>query len=204
MKLCRGKKSRIMIVKEYNLKAVAYVKLLAGQTKLSCTKITLTDAYYCFSYKSKKNNDSGTFLCGSFAAEHFLELTGIPSLPLFNPLVQKNQGSGNNRGTRRAHQKPWNSTAKQLSDAINLIVVCWDIEPNHILANIKETISKYYYKTPYPREIKAINTIISKDPQGRTLQQMLSELRANNTVREFNFDLLNSILVENGVESNYG
>jgi hypothetical protein len=195
-----------MIVKKYNLKAVAHVKLLAGQTKLSCTKITLKDAYYCFSYISKKEKDSGTFLCGSFAAKDFLELAGIPSLPLFNPLVQKKQtGGNNNSGIGCASStKSWDSTAKQLADAINLIVVCWDIEPNHILANIKETINKYCYKAPYLREIKAINTIISKDPQGRTLQQMLLELRANNTVRKFNFGLLNDILLENDIESNYG
>lgn len=201
---CRGEESRKRIVKKYNIKAVAHVQLLAGQEKLSCTNITLTDTYYCFSYEGKENKDSGAFLCGSHAANHFLQLTGLSPLPLFNPLMTENPGGGGNGGQGLPGRRPWNQTAKQLSNAINMLVVCWDVAPSGVLAKIKETISKYYYNAPYPKEIKAINTIISKDPRGRTLQEMIDELRAHNNVRDFDFGLLNAVLEDSGVESNYG
>lgn len=201
---CRGEESRKRIVEKYNLKTVAHVQLLAGQEKLSCTNITLTDTYYCFSYKSKEGKHSGTFLCGSHAASHFLKLTGLAPLPLFNPLTADNAGGSGTGGEGIPTQRPWNQTAKQLVNAINLLVVCWDVSPNGVLAQIKETVSKYYYNAPYPKEIKAINTIISKDPQGRTLQEMIDELRVQNNVRNFDFGLLNEVLEESSIESSYG
>jgi hypothetical protein len=198
---CRGEDSRVRIVNEYNLKPIAHVQLLNGQEKLSCTNITLTDSYYCFSYESKTGNDNGSFFCGSHAAQHFLELIDSRPLPLFNPLVAENiEHNGGGGGGNR----PWDRTAKQLNNAINLLVVCWDIAPSGPLAKIKETIDRFYYKAPFPSEIKSINTIISRDPQGRTLQQMLDELREGNTVRRFDFDLLNAVLFENNIDSHYG
>lgn len=206
--LCRGEECRERIAEEYNLKAVAHVMLLAGQEKLSCTNVTLTDRYYCFAYESKKGADNGTFICGSYAANHFLELTGLPPLPLFNPLVSKTPLSLGNVGGAGAsnsnQQRPWNPIAKQLHNAINMIVVCWDINPSSALANIKEMIDRFYYNPPYLKEIKAVNTIISKDFKGRTLQEMIDELRADNDIRSFDFGLLQHELEKIGVESNYG
>ncbi len=201
---CRGEESRRRIVNKYNLKAVAHVQLLAGQKKLSCTNIILTDSYYCFSYGSKDGKHSGAFLCGSHAANHFLELTGLAPLPLFNPLTAEKPRGGGNGGKGNPTRRPWNQTAKQLNNAINLLIVCWDIAPGGVLSKIKGTISKYYYNVPYPKEIKAINTIISKDPHGRTLQEMIDELTIHNNVRNFDFGLLNAVLKESGIESNYG
>lgn len=120
---CRGEDSRKRIVGKYNLKTVAHVQLLAGQKKLSCTNVTLTDTYYCFSYEAKEGNDSGSFLCGSHAARHFLELTGLNPLPLFNPLVSESSGrSGCNGGNKQQGQDTWDETARQLNNAINLFV----------------------------------------------------------------------------------
>lgn len=204
--LCRGEKCRERIAEEYNLKAVAHVGLLAGQKKLSCTNVTLTDRYYCFSYESKKGAETGTFFCGSYAANHFLKLTDSSALPLFNPLVSENPLSvGNVGGANDGNQRrSWDPIAKQLHNAINMIVVCWDIIPSSALSNIKEQIDRFYFNSPYPTEIKAVNTIISKDFKGRTLQEMIDELRANNDIRNFDFGYLNSELEKIGVESNYG
>ncbi|SGY86691.1 hypothetical protein [Moritella viscosa] len=202
---CRGEDSRKRIVDKYNLNTVAHVQLLAGQDKLSCTNITLTDTYYCFSYEAKEEKDSGSFFCGSYAANHFLELTGLDPLPLFNPLVAQNSGrSGGHGGNPQQGRQAWDDTAKQLYNAINLLVVSWDIAPGGVIAKIKDKVSSNYHRAPYDSEIKAINTIISKDPRGRNLQEMIDELRNRNNIRIFNFDLLNTVLESKDIQSNYG
>jgi hypothetical protein len=53
-------------------------------------------------------------------------------------------------------------------------------------------------------QIKAINTVLSYDKQGRTLQQMIDQLRQNDSVRQFNFNLINNVLEAEGVSSNFG
>ena len=84
---CRGEDTRREIVKSHELYPIAHVQLLVGQTKTSCTGDTLTDAYYCFFYKSRTGADQGTILCGEHAAKDFLQLIGHEGLPLFNPLL---------------------------------------------------------------------------------------------------------------------
>ena len=202
---CRGDKRREEIVKRYNLKITAHVRLLNQQTKQSCTNIILTDSYYCFTYRNKENNNQRSFFCGSHAAKHFLQLTGIEPVPLFSPLVaEHNNGIRMNNNQNNRNQRPWNQMARQLSNAINLIVVCWNIAPSGALANIREKINRYYYNPPYLREIKAVNTIISSDQNGYSLQEMIGKLRRHNNIRNFDFGLLNNELTNNNVESYYG
>lgn len=120
-------------------------------------------------------------------------------LPLFNPLVSNGSGTGGGGGNG---SREWHPVAKQLNDAINMIVVCWDIVPGGPLASIQTKLLQYKNYEPYFSKIKSVNTILSHD--GRTLQQMIDELRINNNVRQFRFDLLNEMLKVNEIESNFG
>jgi|TARA_R110000823_G_scaffold312371_1_gene438971 hypothetical protein len=199
---CYGGERRAYIVKNYEIKPVAHVKLISGQKKVSCTNQTLSDSYYCFEYVSRiYHGDKGTFFCGSHAADDFLRKAGIRPLPLFNPLVStgSSAGGGGASGTGQ-----WNPLAKQLNDAINMIVVCWDIVPKGPLADIQSNLLRYRSNEPFPPKIKAINTVLSYDKQGRTLQQMIDQLRQNDSVRQFNFNLINNVLEAEGVSSNFG
>ncbi|MDO9204120.1 hypothetical protein [Methylotenera sp.] len=183
---------------------IAYVQLLAGQTKTSCTGDALTDAYYCFFYKSRTNADQGTILCGEYAAKDFLQLIGHAGLPLFNPLLTQGgtRGTGTS-GTIQGARTKWDLTAKQLHDAINLLVVCWSSPPGPVLFDIKSKLEKYSYKPPYSGQIKAINTVIGKDVKKRTLSQMVSELAQNNYVKTYDFSLLDAVLASEKVASNF-
>jgi hypothetical protein len=181
---CRGEDTRRSIVEEYILKPIAHLKLLDSQEKRSCTNDLLTDAYYCFSYEAKNGDDKGAFFCGSHAAKHFLELTEKTSLPLFNPLRSDSHDGGGG-----AHKTPngrtWDAASKQLSNAINLLVVCWNVAPKGPLASIKEKNERYFYNPPYLRDVKAVNTILSKDPKGRTLQEMIAQLQPSGPLGKF-------------------
>lgn len=206
MLLCRSSKVREKMVQEYNIKPIAHVRLLNGQKRQSCTKDLLTDSYYCFSYKAKDSDVTGTFLCGTYAANHFLELIQHPKLKVFDPLVSENVGTITSNGTNRDRglNDTWHPTAKQLFNAINLIVICWGQVPGGVLQKIKNEIEKNKNREPLPGQIKAINTIISRDRKGRTLQQMLDDLRKNNNmIRDFHFNLLNESLIKNEVEPSF-
>ncbi|EGR1752563.1 hypothetical protein [Vibrio parahaemolyticus] len=198
---CRGTESRQRIVDNYTIKPVAHVKLLNNQQKLSCTNITLTNSYYCFDYTSRTDpSDKGTFYCGDHAANEFLEMAGLDPLPLFNPLVSSGTGGGGGNGETSTTK--WDPLAKELNTAINMLVVCWDVVPGGPLADIQANLREYYYSTPFPSKVKAVNTIIGND--GRTLQEMIDALRGTNNIRKFQFKLINKVLESESVESNFG
>ncbi|WML37983.1 hypothetical protein RCG19_12065 [Neobacillus sp. OS1-2] len=198
---CRGNVNRERIISEYELRAVAHVKLLIGQTKKSCTGDILTDSYYCFTYKNKNVQTKGSFFCGTHAANHFLTLLGKQPLPLFNPL-RSSIGSSGQQSVSTTHKSKWDPAAKELYNAINLLIIVWNTNINSILADIRDNLEKYPSRTPFISKIKALNTIISKDFKGRTLQVMISELRKNNPeLRSFSFSHLDLILSSEGVSS---
>lgn len=196
---CRGEKSRERIVKNYIINPIAHVKLIGGQEKLSCTNDTLTNSYYCFNYVSRNDfNEKGTFFCGSHAASDFLKRAKLMSLPLFNPLVSNSSGTGGNGNGSNV----WHPVAKQLNDAINMIVVCWNIVPGGALADIQSNLLKNKTYEPHFSKIKSVNTILNREQ--RTLQQIINGLRHNNDIRQFSFNLLNDRLMANEINSNFG
>ena len=201
---CFGEQKRTHIVKNYEVKPIAHVKLINGQEKTSCTQQKLSDSYYCFEYVSRTDiDDKGTFFCGSHAANDFLQKASIQPLPLFNPLASPESGrSVSTIGVGGSDQ--WNPLSKQLNEAINMIVVCWDIVPKGPLADIQSNLVRYKSSEPFPSRVKAVNTVLSYDKQGRTLQQMINQLRQKDRVRQFNFNLLNDILASQNVISHFG
>lgn len=200
MLYCRYERIRKALVAKYEIKPIAHVKLLNGQTKKSCTGDALSGSYYCFSYKLRdSDNELNTFLCGEHAANHFLSLINHPALPLFDPTNSKSIRTGkekiNVHSTNKDKSDNWDPAAKQLHNAINLIIICWDVVPVKALLNIKIKIERYKHKAPFPSEVKAINTILSRDIRKRTIKQMILDLeRQGNEIRSFEFNLLNDIL----------
>ncbi|AEH45799.1 hypothetical protein Thein_1944 [Thermodesulfatator indicus DSM 15286] len=223
---CRGTSTRKKVIKEYNLKPVAHVRLLYGQKKISCTGHILTDRYYCFWFKNRQNfEDNGYFFCGYDAAEQFLDLLQLPHLPIFDPLKSpKKPPSSDNKNESREKidmkdgrkagdtNKIENPIAKQLYDAFHLLIICADIIPktDSPLANIKKEIERNLYKElanevmkELDKSIKGLNTIISKILK-TPLQQKIQELREKgNDIKEYKFDLLNERLKAKGVQKSF-
>ncbi|WP_333679852.1 hypothetical protein [Dyella sp.] len=203
---CRGESTRREIVEKYKVQPIAHVKLLDGQTKKSCACAPLTDQYYCFAYESHTNpKDKGSFYCGEPTAKHFLELIKHPVLTCFNPLVSDatSGGWGGGDGSAASPSKKWHPTAKQLHDAIQLLIVAWETSPGGALLEIKNGLEKFCDREPFPGKVKAVNTIIGYDKQKRTLSQMLAELAERNRIREFHFDRLDAILAAEGIASRF-
>ena len=201
---CRGEDTRREIVKNYELHPLAYVQLLTGQTKKSCTGDALTNAYYCFHYKSRKDANEGTMLCGEHAAKDFLQLISHPGLPLFNPLLaQSGKAGAGTSGTPQRARTKWDAPAKQLYDAIHLLVVCWGSPPGQALFEIKTKLERFSDRPPFASQVKAINTIIGKDARNRTLVKMVNDLAKNNSIKTYEFSLLDAILATENISSNF-
>ena len=204
---CRGILTRVRIVNEYYVEPVAYLKLLNGQSKESDAGGKITDEYYIFKCTNKISKQTENIVCGSCAANHFFKLINKNKPPLFNPLENNRRNNGNNRndgnnGTNDNKSVKWNDTMLQLHNAIMLIMVIWNIDQiDGILLEIKNNTEKYCYKEPFDRDIKSINTIIRNSFQGDTLTDKINELRNNNNLKIYNFELLNIKLHNLGIQS---
>jgi len=200
---CRGEKCREEKVKEYEIIPLSHSKLLIGQQKKSCTGDILTDSYYLFEYKKKIDpSDTGGFYCGSHAAKHFLQLINHPGLPLFNPLSQLGVTNAQTVSSYSSVKKKWDPKAKELYDAINLLIICWDTPIYGALAKIKAGLEKFPDKEPFDKKILFVNNVIKKDARKRVLTQMLNDLRnLNPSLRQFTFNQLNAVLNSKNVDS---
>ena len=72
------------------------------------------------------------------------------------------------------------------------IIIIIDAKPNTPVYELREKVFRYKYKEPFPSQIKAVNTIISRNFPKSTLTQAINDLRKDNDVRDnvCQFDLL--------------
>lgn len=216
---CREKHRREEIVENYNLNLIAFTKLLNGQDKNSCAGGKCTDVYYTFQYENKSNKyDNGSFFCGKVAAKNFMELANITPIKLFNPLLEDNtyetkkESSLNVKSSEKEKypssdddfKNKWDPVAEQFHNAINLIIVCWNVPIYGKLARLKADVMKYKYREPFIERIEFVNDVIAKDKKNRTLTQMIEDLRNDNpTLKHFKFDLLKEKLNAEKIKSNF-
>ncbi|HGI6255887.1 TPA: hypothetical protein ACJTIO_002810 [Staphylococcus aureus] len=106
-------------------------------------------------------------------------------------------------GNNDANQKKWDPLALQLSEAINLLISYINIPIDGALANIKLEVDTYYYSKPFKSKVKAVNTIIGKLVNNKTLTEMKEELAQKNQLREFDFSLLDEVIKGYNVESKF-
>lgn len=193
---CRGHKTRQSIVKNYEVKPEAHIKLLANQQKHSDAGATIEDEYYIFSAISKRDGEREIIQCGMGAARDLLKLINHKGLPLFNPQVgnnHKNTGSNQSNDSKINSQKErWNETAKQLYNAIMWLIILWDAKPDTPLFDFKDEVIKYKIYEPFESKIKRVNTTIKNGGKGKTLTEMINVYRENNNLKEatYNFCIL--------------
>lgn len=196
----RGHENRIKFLEKYDVTPISHLKLLEGQKKEG-EGGTLTDSYYCFSYSLKGNPEEvlGTFNCGYHIAEDLLKLSNQDKLPLFNPIKVINEGNQllgvankDNLETNKKKKK-YNEVAFQLTNAINLIIICYEGNIKEPLSTIKYETDKYYYSAPYDRKIKAVNTIIGNLFDKKLVDKMY-EINKSQEIRKFDFSLLTEVI----------
>lgn len=216
---CRGHARREKICASYIIKPVAHLKLLKGQEKKSDAGALVSDQYYVFSAVPRGEEGSApeSILCGIDAAKDLLELSGASPLPLFNPLraARNAQDAGNDRtqatGTETqdgrlkqpTEARKWDPVAKQLREAILLLIMAWDAVPGSLLFGLLEKTEKYYYLEPYAWKIRTFNSVLKSDAKKRNMDQLTASLRKNNPeLKDFDFSLLREKLKEDDLKEN--
>lgn len=129
-------------------------------------------------------------------------MTNQESPSIFDPLKTfgtENQGNSGGREGVKAEQ--WNETARQLYNAIQWLIICWDIIPRAGMLDIRDKVVKFRKNEPFLSQIKSINTIISRDFQKRTLTEMIDGLRKSNDIKKYDFNLLISKLETEGIKA---
>ena len=196
---CRSTEKRPWIVQNYNVEPVAHIQLLAGQTKHSDAGATIEKDYYIFEAVHKVNGKKEVIQCGMGASRDFLKLLNHEGLPLFNPLHGDGGNDGEHRGDGtggRREQEKWNSTAKQLYNAIMWLIIAWDAKPGTPLFEFRSDIVKYKRFEPFGWKVKRVNSAIQSGGKGKTLTEIIDGFRQNNDVRDdlCQFDLLIGII----------
>ena len=199
---CRGKEKREQIIKEYDIVPIIHAKLLNGQTKYSDAVSPITDQYYIFECIHKVTGKKELIQCGMRAAKHLLELTHNKSLPIFNLLKSDGTTCGSVGGTGISKPK-WDEMAKQLYNAIMILIIDWNAKPDTPLFGLKKEAEKYKYCAPKLWRIEKVNNVIAKDYRKRKLSEILDDLKKDNDIKEYKFDLLDTELKANGILSNF-
>ena len=183
---CRGTATRQRIVEEYNVKPVAHIQLLAGQTKHSDAEAIIREEYYIFNAERKIDGKREIIQCGLGAARDFLRILGIPGLPIFNPLKEEinNKTVLKEKGSKGEKSDKWNKTARQLYNGIMWLIVAWDARPNTPLFEFKEDILKYKNCDPFDWKIKRVNTVIKNGGKGKTLTEIVGDFQKSNKIKD--------------------
>lgn len=197
---CHGHNRRVQIVANYNIRCIAHIQLLNGQTIRSDAERDITDTYYIFECVNKNNtNDIDRIVCGTHAARDLLQLANITAPPIFNMLHQiGGGGNGGGAGANPNQIDEWDDAAKQLYNAIMILITAWNLKPGPMYDYL-EKAKRYNRCAPYANRVNKINQIIHR--HNTSLRDILNELAQNNNIRNYNFDLLENILHDDGIIS---
>ncbi len=201
---CRTKARRRELILKYEISPLAHLKLVRGQKKRSAACDDITDQYYCFTYKNKTDEeDTGSFFCGVFVANDFLEILNLKPLPIFNPF----KSYVKNREKKLADTENLiskiirNTLAKEAYAVINILIMVWNFVPYGKLEKILNDILKYPESEPFLWKIKEINRIVGLDYSKRTLNEMNDELcTMDDRIKKYQFPEMVKILSKENVK----
>lgn len=205
---CRTPETRVKIVEDYSIKPIGKFKVL-GKSVTSCTNDPITDYYYQFQYIHKNNKKhEGIMTCGNHAANHFMELIGIENIPTFDPLINDRATiiEGHEGTTSLSNNVKWDPVAKELYHAINIILLSWKTDSSGAMQEILIKIANDPSKRPLNANVKAVNTVISRDTKKKSLPDMVADLKVrHSSFKSYSFHELHKILTDQyqEVESNY-
>lgn len=210
---CRGDKKKEELKNIYTIKPLTHIKLLNGQERTCCcgdkiNKDNTDSECYIFSCKSKNDVSLSefTFFVGMQCANNIINISGLKTLPLFDPLINDDCGydDGNNKNNSRqinssSGKTTWEPLNKELYKAINILILAWNLDERKIAKyKIINQILTYLYINPGKRTqdwaIEKINEMIGKDKKGRTtISKMLDSLEPGKT-KEIEFKELKKFM----------
>lgn len=198
---CRGHDKRVEIVNNYDVKCEAHIKLLHGMTIRSDAERDIINTYYLFTCKNKKNETVEKICCGEGAGRDLLALANIEAPLIFNMLQEDNVGTGGDNGNHNSggtNNRQWHPAAKQLYNAIMILITAWNMKPGRIY-EYKAQAEEYFYCAPFSNRVEKINKILQRNRT--SMRKILDGLAEDNHLRDFRFDLLEAILHEAGIIS---
>ena len=205
----RGKNNRSRLVGQYNFTPIGRVKLLPWQnSRKSAAGGSITDECYEFSYRAKSGSKGGTLYCGSTAAQCLLSLLGQSNIPLFDPFVSSQGGSGAAGQAGGGASIQWDPVAKELFNAICVLSACCaiKIDPSLPIGKIKGRLLAKPSHQPSNNDINHFNNIINTFLKGKTLTaeiQAKANRYPNAGIQPFNFNNLTQIVAQSGNKSYY-
>lgn len=96
-------------------------------------------------------------------------------------------------------QIQWNPAAKQLYNAIMLLIIFFDSKPDQTLFKLKKKVVQYSGCPPYASRVRAVNTILRK--ANRNMSEIIEILSRENNIRAYDFALLEQILKDENEEN---
>lgn len=147
--------------------------------------------------KQNDDNDVDRIVCGTGAARDLLQLANITAPPIFNMLHEVGGAGGAGRGNQHQDEE-WDAAAKQLYNAIMILITVWNLRPGPIY-NYLEEARRYRRCAPYSYRVDRINQIVHR--HGTSLRDVLNQLAQNNNIRNYEFNLLEDILHNDGIVS---
>lgn len=198
---CRGHEKRLQIAANWNVRPIAHIKLINGKILPGDAGGSITDSYYIFECVHKKTNAVQYIHCGRVVAKDFSFITGEKLPAIFNPLKSgSNESIATCQGQGFSKVK-WNKARKQLHDATMLLIITWNAKEGTALFDIKEKIEELPHVPPPLSFVRAINTILGKGHS--TMEEIISDLKKENELKDFKFELLIEMLNENDIPQNF-
>lgn len=184
---------------------------ILGTIKVKGEFGSLTDCYCEVRVRPKGDRFGKKYISGrstakrihSEAQKHGNTIAPFPRI--FNPFYQKideyekqlSISSGSSIKPRK-----WAPLNLEIFHALHFILAAWTHQnpskrnAEGSIGRMLETVLKYS-SSPQITMVKSINTLLSRDRQGRTLEQIITHLRVQDPkIKPFNFPLLNERLQE--------
>ena len=197
---CRTHQKRIEIIKNYYVKPIEHNIIIKGGYIKGDAGKSLKNEYYKFIIKNKSNiNEIDTIICGNTVAYDFAKILNIKLPPIFNIFIDDDYEMEDSK-TNNNNKTIWNSTNKQLYNAIRIIMLKYDIKPFSPLYSIYNDVIKNKNYINYIN-IKGCNTILLKLNKNnpKTLTDILNEFiikNSNKQIKNFKFNELTNYLIK--------
>ena len=198
---CTGEIKREQICRVYDIEVVGCYKLFGGQSIVSdAGGNTITDKYYLFTCVHKGTKQEETIRCGQPTARHICGICGINIPSEFNPFREEHMGGDGGGGNRDGVL--WHRSRRQLYNAIMLFITRYGagLKPDSPIFKIKARVEADVTEPVEARDVLAVNTILGR--YQTTMSKLLREFARTRDVRNFNFNMLEQILVERQIDNN--
>jgi hypothetical protein len=198
---------KIRILEHYRLYPVIHTVLLPDRSLTCCCGKPISGEFYQFDVIDNAGNVLNALFASAECARSLLRLSEnhgaqpIMPLPLFDPM-QATEGTEGNEPVTLEHDSATHPLNTEVEHAIYLKLMSRDssVDQRVFFSNLLKRIRQNPTYPVMDWEIKAMNTVISKD--GKCLTSMLNELQEKHMgFRRFSFPEMRAALQREGART---